>query len=164
LLLKTSGLTINHSQPKGVSAMPNHCDNYLALCGEDIKSLKAFHKAMGNEIDFNKVIPMPQALCDQGNLPTDETCPNPNWRDWACIHWGTKWNAYEQQPRTYLGKVPRKQRGLRGSLLQLPNGMGSAHAHSARTATPISHPNHHHVFQHRRRHGGWLGRRKRLRS
>ena len=89
--------------------MPNHCDNYLALCGEDIKSLKAFHKAMGNEMDFNKVIPMPQALCDQGNLPTDETCPNPNWRDWSIENWGTKWNAYEHNPELTSAKYPENK-------------------------------------------------------
>jgi|TARA_Y100000310_G_scaffold306539_1_gene347763 hypothetical protein len=88
--------------------MSNHCDNYLALCGEDIKSLKAFHKAMGNEMDFNKVIPMPQALCDQGNLsPVDRE--GPNWYDWACIHWGTKWNAYDNNPELTSAKYPENK-------------------------------------------------------
>jgi hypothetical protein len=85
--------------------MANHCDNFLDLCGEDIKALKAFQKLMGNEIDFNKVIPMPQALRDQGNLSIKDR-QGPNWYDWAVIHWGTKWNAYEHNQDHTSARYP----------------------------------------------------------
>ena len=74
--------------------MPNHCDNHLSACGGTQKILNAFYKFVGEEIDFNKILPMPQALRDQGPLsPEDRN--GPNWYDWAVENWGTKWNAYE---------------------------------------------------------------------
>ena len=74
--------------------MPNHCDNYLSACGGTQKILNAFYKFVGEEIDFNKILPMPQALRDQGPLsPEDRN--GPNWYDWAVENWGTKWNAYQ---------------------------------------------------------------------
>ena len=77
--------------------MPNHCDNYLSACGGTQKTLNAFHKFVGNEIDFNKILPRPQALQDQaekGPLPLEDR-DGPNWYDWSVENWGTKWNAYE---------------------------------------------------------------------
>ena len=77
--------------------MPNHCDNYLSACGGTQKTLNAFHKLVGNEIDFNKILPMPQALRDQaekGPLPLEDR-DGPNWYDWSVENWGTKWNAYQ---------------------------------------------------------------------
>ena len=77
--------------------MPNHCDNYLSACGGTQKTLNAFHKFVGNEIDFNKILPRPQALQDQaekGPLPLEDR-DGPNWYDWSVKNWGTKWNAYE---------------------------------------------------------------------
>ena len=74
--------------------MPNHCDNYLSACGGTQKTLNAFHKAVGEEIDFNKILPMPQALRDQGNLSLEDR-DGPNWYDWSVENWGTKWNAYQ---------------------------------------------------------------------
>ena len=85
--------------------MPNHCDNFLALCGEDIKALKAFQKLMGKEMDFNKVIPMPQALRDQGNISLEDR-KGPNWYDWAVENWGTKWNAYSPNQEHSSAKYP----------------------------------------------------------
>ena len=74
--------------------MPNHCDNYLSACGGTQKTLNAFHKFVGNEIDFNKILPRPQALQDQGNLSLEDR-DGPNWYDWSVKNWGTKWNAYD---------------------------------------------------------------------
>ena len=77
--------------------MPNHCDNYLSACGGTQKTLNAFHKFVGNEIDFNKILPRPQALQDQaekGPLPLEDR-DGPNWYDWSVENWGTKWEAYQ---------------------------------------------------------------------
>ena len=67
--------------------------------------LKEFKKKIGtvsNEehlpIDFNKIIPPPDNMfTDNLGSKEREQCAlegRPNWYDWQCDNWGTKWNAY----------------------------------------------------------------------
>ena len=81
--------------------MPNWTSNTLTLVG-DADKIDAFYEMMGDEFDFGKIVPPP------GNLFTDDLgdkerkmCEEegiPNWRDWNCEHWGTKWNATNEGP------------------------------------------------------------------
>ena len=65
--------------------MPNHVSNKLTVDGAT-KEVNRFLKHMGKGFDFEKVIPMPDALSQT---------KNPNWYDWCCENWDTKWNAYD---------------------------------------------------------------------
>ena len=76
--------------------MPNWTSNTLHLVGDSDK-IDAFYEMMGDEFDFGKIVPSPENLFTE-NLGDKERkmCEEkgiPNWLDWNCEHWGTKWNA-----------------------------------------------------------------------
>lgn len=105
--------------------MPNHCTNNLTctsgkLIGEIIKPYltKGQH---GYQIDFNKIVPMPEGIVKSVAYSTIEnitkeqteeereaekaaykllqeentkTYGYPDWYEWSVNNWGTKWNAY----------------------------------------------------------------------
>jgi hypothetical protein len=77
--------------------MPNWCHNSMEITGsiDEIVRFKqtciriAFEGEQA-QLDFNAIKPMP----DFGD--GEKLNPNsifPAWYDWACEHWGTKWNA-----------------------------------------------------------------------
>jgi|TARA_R110001606_G_scaffold131381_1_gene267305 hypothetical protein len=76
--------------------MPNWTSNTLDITGTP-DSVDRFVDHMGDEMDFNKVIPQPDNLF-LGNFGNAERkmCAAkgiPNWLDWNSENWGTKWNA-----------------------------------------------------------------------
>ena len=62
--------------------MPNNIRNVLKLSGsqEDIDTFVNFIKGDESLFDFEKLLPIPNAVWN---------------RDWCITNWGTKWNAYE---------------------------------------------------------------------
>jgi len=85
--------------------MPNHVTNTIQLALHDGVDQEAFLKKLrgtGDKevIDFEAIIPPPDNMFT-GNLGDKEReqCARegrPNWYEWQCDNWGTKWNAYEQ--------------------------------------------------------------------
>ena len=78
--------------------MPNHVSNKLTVDGAT-KEVNRFLKHMGDGFDFEKVIPMPDNLYrDHVSSEDKERLAKegiPNWYDWCCENWDTKWNAYD---------------------------------------------------------------------
>ena len=79
--------------------MPNHITNQLKAIGDkkDIENLFESVKSENRDIDFEKIIPMPEHIY-RGNLSKEEeekygkeNC----WYEWSLSNWGTKWNAYD---------------------------------------------------------------------
>lgn len=68
--------------------MPNWVRNELSIVTfDDNKRKEVLEFIKGEEdtpldIDFNKIIPMPEELHDNGG-----------WYDWRIYNWGTKWNS-----------------------------------------------------------------------
>ena len=71
--------------------MPNWCNNSLTISHKDadtLDNLMAQIRADGDERLFQHIKPMPEELRDTTS-PSD----SPNWYDWSCDNWGTKWDA-----------------------------------------------------------------------
>lgn len=94
--------------------MPNHITNIVSIAGKrSLKELlaKFLEPEDCDKIDFNKVIPMPDAEGfrdeslpfnpDAGSRMAEvyernlKTYGFKNWYDWSIANWGTKWNCYE---------------------------------------------------------------------
>ena len=78
--------------------MPNHTQNTLHVSGKK-SDIDKFLAHMGEDMDFEKVIPSPENMFrdnlsqkDKERLKSEGV---PNWYDWQSENWGTKWNAYE---------------------------------------------------------------------
>ena len=86
--------------------MPNHCDNKLTVTGPKAEVDRFILKARGEKecLDVNKFVPMPEELRNQPSYPGNQSEQTkrlqeahgyPDWYEWACGEWGTKWGAYE---------------------------------------------------------------------
>tara|TARA_B100000900_G_C20283419_1_gene595042 strand:- start:19 stop:477 length:459 start_codon:yes stop_codon:yes gene_type:complete len=68
--------------------MPNWCQNVIYVSHEDENKMVALKDAIINGEMCDHIKPMPEALKDTTS-PSD----SPNWYDWACDNWGTKWDV-----------------------------------------------------------------------
>jgi hypothetical protein len=73
--------------------MPNWCHNNMEITGsiDEITRFKqtcirTVFEGEQAQLDFKAIIPMP-------DFPADDGATRPAWLEWACKHWGTKWNA-----------------------------------------------------------------------
>lgn len=103
--------------------MPNHCTNLLSCTsGKTIgQIIKPYLTDDGKNIDFNKILPMPEGILKTAQVSsleelTKKLTPegtearqkeydlleqqnlkdygHKNWYDWSVANWDTKWNAY----------------------------------------------------------------------
>ena len=76
--------------------MPNWVQNIITVKPSNIEKLKEVLLNEGEEVDFNKIIPMPEDIF-LGNLgdKEKEKYGEKNWYDWSIANWDTKWNANE---------------------------------------------------------------------
>jgi len=84
--------------------MPNWCENRVEVHGyESEDQLKAFKELVisdGSNFNFNKILPMPDALEStakgSSHVPSEELIKEygfDNWYDWRIHNWGTKWDV-----------------------------------------------------------------------
>jgi len=67
--------------------MPNWCQNVIYVSHKDEKKMVALKDAIIKGELCDHIKPMPEEL-----KGTTAPADSPNWYDWACKHWGTKWD------------------------------------------------------------------------
>lgn len=67
--------------------MPNWCQNVIYVSHKDEKKMMALKDAIIKGELCDHIKPMPEEL-----KGTTSPSDSPNWYDWACKHWGTKWD------------------------------------------------------------------------
>lgn len=100
--------------------MPNHIRNRLTIFGnkEDIekclKEISGIYDGKYDDggvrrIDFRKIVPMPEEIFNTEAPNRNEELAkelkkkygHPDWYEWSCANWGTKWNAYNIEEEEY---------------------------------------------------------------
>jgi len=75
--------------------MPNFVTNEVVFNFDMSHDKDRFMKLVtsdDNPFDFNNIIPMPKEINPRGLLSYKDR-EQPNWYDWSCENWGTKWNS-----------------------------------------------------------------------
>lgn len=78
--------------------MADMIDNRIEVSGDE-EEIKKFIKLMGDDFDFNRIIPMPEVFsnCSSYPIPKEESerlikeYGFDKGREWADANWGTKW-------------------------------------------------------------------------
>ena len=80
--------------------MPNWCNNYLTIEGNDetLREILEFVKSEETAFDFEKIIPMPDYIYRGVISPEAEKIYGKNnWYDWSIENWGTRWNSEDAE-------------------------------------------------------------------
>jgi Ferredoxin-like domain in Api92-like protein len=96
-LSKTVHERISLKQKRRLLKMPNWFHQTLTITGPAEERERFLAECFTNfELDFHKVVPQPEHIqksTDGGFMGPDGTNRQPDWYEWNCEHWGTKWNA-----------------------------------------------------------------------
>jgi hypothetical protein len=75
--------------------MPNWCYNSVKIEGdaEDIKRFISMSHGEDQALSFDKILPAPPGIYEQEQTSAEKkTGKLPDWYDWCCTNWGTKWD------------------------------------------------------------------------
>lgn len=81
--------------------MPNHVLNELIFSEVDADAqAKILSLACdgGGNVDFNILVPMANNIWQGNGNSSQEVAFKRTWYQWSIDNWGTKWNAYSNQP------------------------------------------------------------------
>ena len=76
----------------------------VAVYGEEeCKDINGDKFTIHNVFNFDKIVPMPDEISNSAHVPGEKLSVAqkkmiavhgaPDWYNWSCIHWGTKWNS-----------------------------------------------------------------------